>query len=349
MIKSAKILFGLVLLSGFNAVSQDVHFTQIFNNPTQINPALTGSFNGDQRVNLTHKQQWNSIGPGFQTYQLAFDNGLMKKQWKNSFIGLGLRAYSDKSGNPEMKNTSFELLVSDHIYLDANQTLSFGMSGSFNQMSIGNTNLIWEDQYIAGSGSLGTTAESFTNMSQNFFDLGAGIAWTYTKRTNSVNSVSDFNATVGLSANHLTQPELDPILTSSSNVSRKYNGYAKFYINVPGSNLALVPSALYSKQANHNELVLGSLFRYEFSQGSRITGFKSGFASSLGLFYRWKDAISPTLFIEYAKIAVGVSYDVTVSQLTNANNGKGGIELSLRFVNPNPFHYKNPTRGRPSI
>lgn len=349
MKNSAKILLGISLLMSTQTIAQDIHFSQIFNNPTQINPALTGNFNGDQRVNLMHKQQWNSLGPGFNTYQLSFDNGLFKKKWKNSYLGLGLRIFSDKAGDPEMKNTSFELQLSDHLYLDDNQTLSLGLSGSFNQSSIGRTDLIWEDQYIPGSSTLGNTAESFGNLSQNFFDLGAGLAWTYSSRTNTVNSISDFNATVGASASHLTQPVLDPILSSSSQIYRRYNGFAKFYINLPGSNVAVVPSALYSRQGNHSEFVIGSLFRYEFSQGSRVTGFKSGFATSFGLFYRWKDAVAPTLFIEYAKFAVGLSYDLTVSQLANANSGRGGIELSLRFVNPNPFHHKNPTRGRPSL
>ncbi len=341
------ILASQVLIFGTQA--QDVHFSQIFNNDTQINPALTGNFNGNQRVGLTHKQQWGSLGPGFKTYQFSFDNGLMKKQWKNSYLGLGIRAYTDKAGDPEMKRTAFELLVSDHLYLDANQTLSLGVSGSFNQFSLGQTSLIWEDQYVPGSSTLGTTSETFANLSQNYFDLSAGMSWTYTQRTNTVNSITDFNAVVGVSAYHLTQPKLDPILGEEGVVARKYNVFTKFYVNLPGSNMSLVPSALFSKQANHQELILGTLLRYEVEQGSRITGFKSGFAASLGIFYRYKDAVAPTLFLEYGKIACGLSYDITVSQLTQANNGLGGVELSLRFINPNPFYYKNPTRGRPSL
>ena len=332
-----------------NCLAQDVHFSQIFTHDIQTNPALAGKFNGDQRAVLSHKTQWGSIGSGFKTFDFSFDSGLLKKKWKNSYLGLGIRAFSDKAGDPAIKNNSFGLMLTDHIALDRFQSLSAGIGASFNQFSIGNTNLIWEDQYQPGTGSLGTTSESFGSMGQNFFDLSAGLAWSYTDRKTTVNDINNFSITLGLAGHHLLQPKLGPIIGETSQVDRKYTAFGKAYINMSSSNMGLIPSVLFNMQGPHKEFILGSLIRYEIDQGSRVTGFKAGMACSVGLFYRWNDAVVPTFYMEYAHFSVGVSYDVNVSQLSGATNYRGGLELSLKFVNPNPFHHKNPTRGLPSI
>ncbi|MFH1322164.1 MAG: type IX secretion system membrane protein PorP/SprF [Bacteroidota bacterium] len=38
--------------------SQDIHFSQFYQTPLIINPALTGSFNGQVRVLMNYKDQW---------------------------------------------------------------------------------------------------------------------------------------------------------------------------------------------------------------------------------------------------------------------------------------------------
>ena len=60
-------------------------------------------------------------------------------------------------------------------------------------------------------------------------------------------------------------------------------------------------------------------------------------------YYRTGDAFIPTVMLEVASFSVGISYDVNVSGLTEASNGKGGMEISLRFINPNPFSAKRST------
>jgi len=41
--------------------------------------------------------------------------------------------------------------------------------------------------------------------------------------------------------------------------------------------------------------------------------------------------------MELGSFTFGVSYDINVSGLTVASSGRGGIEFSLKFVNPNPY------------
>src|SRR5690606_9027923 len=53
------------------------------------------------------------------------------------------------------------------------------------------------------------------------------------------------------------------------------------------------------------------------------------FAIYGGLFYRFKDAVIPTIKLDYQQYAITVSYDINSSQLKTASNGMGGFEISL--------------------
>jgi hypothetical protein len=50
--------------------------------------------------------------------------------------------------------------------------------------------------------------------------------------------------------------------------------------------------------------------------------------------------------MEYANYAIGFSYDINTSGLQTASNARGGMEITLRFVNPNPFLYQHGTQSR---
>jgi len=38
--------------------------------------------------------------------------------------------------------------------------------------------------------------------------------------------------------------------------------------------------------------------------------------------------------VEYNRWIVGLSYDITVSKLTQANNSRGAFELSVTYIHP---------------
>ena len=46
----------------------------------------------------------------------------------------------------------------------------------------------------------------------------------------------------------------------------------------------------------------------------------------------FSDAIIPELIVEFAGVAVGLNYDVNISTLNEASNGRGGFELSLKYI-----------------
>jgi len=105
---------------------------------------------------------------------------------------------------------------------------------------------------------------------------------------------------------------------------------------------------LFARQDPAQELNIGTMVRYQLKESSKHTGNIKGVAVSFGGYYRAGDAFIPAFMLEVANFALGVSYDVNVSGLTKASNGKGGMEISLRFINPSPFR-KSLSKQGPSF
>jgi hypothetical protein len=76
-----KRLIILFLFSAFvdAVVAQDIHYSQFYNSPLNINPAKTGIFNGDKRINLSHRNQWRSIVP-WTTFTASYDQKFYPKR-----------------------------------------------------------------------------------------------------------------------------------------------------------------------------------------------------------------------------------------------------------------------------
>src|SRR5476649_2778713 len=60
-------LLPVIMLSCSRLWAQDHMYTQFFNSPIYLNPALTGQFEGDLRMNLIYRNQFTSV-PGSFNY-----------------------------------------------------------------------------------------------------------------------------------------------------------------------------------------------------------------------------------------------------------------------------------------
>ena len=79
------------------------------------------------------------------------------------------------------------------------------------------------------------------------------------------------------------------------------------------------------------------MVRHTIKEESKYTGLLKETAILLGVYYRVGDAIIPSFMFEMANYAVGISYDINISSLTEASEGAGGFEISFRYITPNPF------------
>src|SRR5436190_23901181 len=109
MRKFLLILFNIICIS---VNSQDFHFSQFYNSPLSLNPALTGIYDfgywgNDLRFVCNYRDQWRSIPSNylstpvpFKTTSFSSDAKIRSARYLDrDFIGVGIMFFSDKSGD----------------------------------------------------------------------------------------------------------------------------------------------------------------------------------------------------------------------------------------------------------
>lgn len=327
------------LLSSHEVLGQDIHFSQFNVTPLVVNPALTGVFNGDQRASLNYKDQWTGFGAGYKTYSFSLDAGLMKRKWRNAHLGVGLNAFNDVAGDLNMSTSKVLVSVSGILNLNNQHQLSAGIQGGVVQNSLDQSNLIWDDQFQNGAYNPANVSMDYVNAEPFYYgDVSAGVSWNYTINQTNISSYDATRIEAGFSIHHLNRPSI----SFSNSVDKLYTKlifHANSNIGITNTNFSIQPGFLISLQGPSKEVLMGSIFRYRIKESSHFTGYFSEKAISIGTYYRLNDAVIPSMWFEIGNFALGISYDLNVSQLRASSNMRGGMELSLRFVNPNPFSY----------
>lgn len=319
--------------------SQDVHFSQFYQTPQLLNPALTGAFKGDQRVIINHKDQWHSLGSPYQTSLLSFDMGLLKKKWQNSYLGTGLTVYKDKAGDTQLGTTQVNISISSIVKVKEHHIISAGLQGGFAQKNINTQKMQWASQFDGNTfNSSLMTGETSTFEPYSYGDFSTGLSWSYGAEESSLFSNNEFSANAGVALFHVNRPKQQ--FNAFQNIDRMYSrvvAHGATHIGIGNTNYAIQPSVYYIKQGPSVEIIYGAFIRYQIKAESKYTGHFKETALSLGGYTRVKDAFIPSLLLEYSHFALGITYDVNISSLREMSNKRGGVEVSLRFVNPNPF------------
>ncbi|MBI4947852.1 MAG: PorP/SprF family type IX secretion system membrane protein [Bacteroidetes bacterium] len=342
MKKTKKTLVTFALLSSVFLHAQDIHFSQFLMTPLLVNPAQAGS-EYDMRGIANYKNQWGSVATPYSTADVSFDMKTYRKA-KKGFSAVGVNVFNDKAGDAEMKTLHGTLAYAYHVYLSEKSTLGGGLYGGFAQRSINYANLQWMNQYdgssynpsmLSGEPAGGT---NFTHL-----DLGGGLHYEYGKGEKYSTGNNHKTINTGIAMFHVNQPKYSFYGTKET-MNFKTVAYVNANIGLSHSNISLVPSLSYFQQGKASELLMGTMIRYQLKEESKYTGYVKGSAISFGGYYRNKDAVIAMMLFEISQYAIGLSYDVNVSGLKSVSNGRGGFEISLRFVTPNPFLHKSASR-----
>jgi len=163
-----------------------------------------------------------------------------------------------------------------------------------------------------------------------------GVSWDYGKNISSFSGNKQLRANAGFAVHHLNRPKLE-FSSQIDKLHMNFVAHAGTYIGIQNTNIAVLPSVLYQRQGPAQELNGGLMMRYTVKEGSKYTGIFKEMAVLAGGYYRAGDAVIPSFGFEFSNFAIGISYDVNVSSLTTASSGRGGLEISLSYINPNPF------------
>lgn len=310
--------------------SQDVHFSQIDNTPLMINPALTGGFQGKARFVLNYRNQWRSITKkSYNTYAFSSDVSFLKEK-----LSVGLFIYNDKAGEGNFTHTQINLSVAARIQLNRNDFFKVGMQAAWANKRIDMTRLTWNSQY---NGSVIDPAiasgEPNNKLSQNYFDMAAGLAWTHIMHNKT-------RLNVGFGAFHINQPKYS-FLSNSNKMKIRWCGHADASFLLVGRRFQLSPSLLIMQQGTSNEINIGAVIKYSLGKNSIYTGTLKSSSVFLGLYYRYKDAIIIYSKFDYRnQLDLCITYDVNVSKFVAASQARGGLEIAVIYIIPQPASHR---------
>lgn len=314
--------FGL-LSANFTAQSQDVHFSQISQTPLLRNPALSGIFTGDIRVQTLYRTQWGSVTVPYQTGSLNGEYRLPVGQ-ASDFLTIGGQILYDKAGTIGLTTSHLLPCLNYHKSLSETKTsyLSLGFMGGMVRRSFDRSKVTTNNQFngIAYDPGL-SDGENFNATSYSYWDVSTGMSY-----NGQLSHNENDNFYLGLAYHHFNKPRNISFYSDKSiEMSPKWVASAGTRFGMTDYSFFTVESD-FTRQGAYSEFMAGALYTWKLDQQEF-----SRYALHLGAYLRWKDALIPTARIDIDKMSISVSYDANISALKTASSGRGGFEISLSY------------------
>lgn len=321
----------IIVFTGFSSRAQDIHFSQIMENPLLLSPANAGFYNGYVRAIGNYKNQWAAMNNAFQTYGLSLDGGLFKNQKRPAFLGMGLTVYRDQAGTAKLAKTVALFHVSALLQTGRNSAFSVGLAGGSSAANADYTKLTYASQFNGNylDPSLPTNEAIYRQYTT--VDVAAGIAYEFASYKRDQDHDDVTLCKISLGAYHLNRAKEEFGPGSSYRLPIRYVAAVNTIFDIEDTKFTLTPTVVYQIQGKFNELMVGTYVKFRMSTGTKVTGTKTQNAIGLGLFYRRKDALIPKLIVDFGDYSFGLSYDVNISGYRTASNYQGGFEVAIRY------------------
>lgn len=317
-------------------LAQDKHFSQYYASPLQLNPALSGLINGSYRLNLNYRDQWNKIeGQNFSTLAASGDMNFKSpfKAVHNDLIGIGMSFFSDKSAGFDVNTTEVAFNGAYHKSLGPNQFLSAGVKWGLLQHGVNYENLLFEDQYVEGSGYSRNSSEILPENNVSGMELGIGLNYTWTgKQKEGLN--------LGFSLGHITSPDFSYFnLNSPPNTipaKQPLYGIASFHGSaaIPvAESYVVLPRVWILSQGPHFQANIGSLVRLPLNADGYKAAHVGGFIRAVR--YQKSMALEsfiPQLGLELGNFNIGLSYDANLKRFASSYFQQSVFELSISII-----------------
>jgi len=317
-----KLLITLIILT-FSAIgnAQDIHFSDFYSSPLNLNSAMTGEFAGNYRYIAIYRWQYGTISVPFQTFSISADIKNNASRRKAPPLGFGLLLNYDYTGDSKYTSYQFGIPVAFHYIFPSKKTrFSYGILPQFISNQINLADLQFPDQFIFDKFyQTSKTKEIIPSNKRRFFNLSSGINFTFL-----ISTKSTFN--IGFNAANLTNPSLSFFNDNSSKIDRRYSIMSQFRYRVI-STLDLEPNAIFQFQGKLREYQFGPIAMY-YIDNITIPMVQCGawFRS------RDKDALILNLGFNIRGYIIGLNYDINLSKLSTASNGIGAFEVSLKYI-----------------
>ena len=296
-------------------MAQDLHFSQFYLNPLQINPAQTGVFKGDLRASGIYRGQWTSVPVSYRTFGGAVDMKTLERG--ANLLSAGLLIQHDRAGDAGLKWTQVGLSAAVSHALSESQALSAGFGLALVQRAFDISGLTFKNQwndYVFDPGL--PSKENFNNSSGLSPSLSGGLNWHFSP----AGSRTAVNAGVGVF--HLNRPKVSFDDNPEERLPMRMAVSANFTLPL-NEFFDLVVFGLSQRMGKAQEIVGGA--------GARFWLVSNETALQLTVANRAGDALIPALQYEKGNWTVGVSYDINISDFDVATGRRGGFEVAAVY------------------
>ncbi|MCY7290696.1 MAG: PorP/SprF family type IX secretion system membrane protein, partial [Ferruginibacter sp.] len=207
--------------------------------------------------------------------------------------------------------------VAYHQMLGLSSLLSAGFNLGYVSKRIDPTALKFPDQFNGKFfDATNPTGVQFANLNIDYYDMQVGMNYAYFPQ-------EDIYVNAGYSIHHINKPKetFFDDNTEAGKIPIRHIGFVNAILKV-NPRVIINPNIYFTTQAKAIELNGGIQANYnlsEYGESQLIAG----------LYYRYKDAIIPTIGFETKKTAFTFSYDATLSPLNSFNNYRGAAEFSI--------------------
>jgi len=315
---------------------QDKHFSMFQYTKSQTNPATAGFFEGKYQLFTNFRNQWSGLSDNpFRTISAAFDT---RFEVGNGLLGCGLNFYNDVSGDALYSVNQITVPINYAVSINRRTKLSFGISPSFYQRGLKNSNLTWDNQWTGIEFNQGIANNEIIpteNLSVTKFDLGAGVYF-----QTELSKLSWFS--IGISGQHLTKPKIS-YFTDDNGLYRKLSITAHGNFRRKNSTFTLKPNGMMFIQGPNKLFILGSGFDFLLKGQSLHTAYHKRTSIEFGTYYRINDAFVLNTIFHMAGLGIGASFDINISSLNSGTGGFGAMEFFLSYRLSNSRGFGAPT------
>lgn len=315
------IIFSTLLFLAAVAQAQDAQFSQFYNAPLYLNPAMAGT-GQNARVGLNYRNQWAGLGTAWQTTSVWGDHQILPAK-----SGVGILLLQDRAGASQLQQTQLELNYAYEAALDDRWVFRPGIGLGYTWRNVNYGRVLFGDQLNADGNNGQATTDPLVASADgtSFFDVSAGMM-VYNERFYG-----------GLSLHHLNRPNqgfsgisgIDPL-------PLKFGLQLGYQIplhntRARGENLVeqwFSPVLHFKQQGTASQLDLG----FYYLHGPLLTGL-----SYRGLLVKpqpggslHSDALITMIGMEVKGFTLAYSYDITLSGLGLSRTG-GAHEIALIY------------------
>jgi len=293
----------LVLSLAFSSIkAQDIHFSQFYMSPMNLNPALTGVMSCTHRLTANYRNQWASVlkSNAYNTYSVGYDMRVPVGRYDN--FGWGVSFWGDKAG--ELNFATLEARLSAAYskrmtgYRKKASYLVAGADVGVAQRSVDFLNAQYGTQNNNGNFDPNLPSlEEFDFNNFLFLDLTAGLLWYSIINENN-------NWYVGGAFSHLNRAN-----QSFDDADDAFESlYSKITIHGGGefmfsNRIGIVPGLVVLSQGPSLEINGGSTVKFRLGKDSRTyQAFHLGAWGRISNTYRpsiWMDAIILSARFDY--------------------------------------------------